>query len=54
MDSVRKTSFKKAVAKPKEVMDSRFGHKKLYKNDEKPSIAVWNSPGRGPNGESQN
>ncbi len=54
MDAVRKSSFKKAVPKPKKVMDSRFGLRKLYQNNEKPSVAVWNSPGRGPNGESQN
>jgi len=54
MDPVRKSSFKKAVSKPKVVMDSRFGLRKLPQNNEKPSIAVWNTPGRGPNGESQN
>lgn len=52
---MRGGEFKKSVTKPKKVIDSRFGLRKLrYNSNEKPSIATWNTPGRGPNGESQN
>jgi len=55
LDPVRGREFKKSVSKPKKVMDSRFGLRKLPQNsNERPSIAVWNTPGKGPNGESQN
>lgn len=52
---MRNSNFKKAVAKPKKVIDSRFGLRKYYfNNNEKPRVAVYNTPGRGQNGESQN
>jgi hypothetical protein len=52
---MRNLVFKDAVAKPVEVNDSRFGLRNFFVNDaEKPSIGIYNTPGRGPNGESQN
>jgi hypothetical protein len=55
LDSMRKAEFKNAVEKPRTVNDSRFGLRKLFKTDkEKPSIGIYATPGRGPNGESQN
>lgn len=52
---MRKTEFKEAVVKPTQIMDSRFGLRKFFLTDaEKPSIGIYNTPGRGPNGESQN
>jgi hypothetical protein len=51
---MRKSEFKKAVVKPVTIVDSRFGLRKLFLTDkEKPSIGVYNTPGRGPNGEHQ-
>ena len=51
----RKKVFKSAVAKPLTVRDSRFGLRKMYLNpNESPSIAVFNTPGKGINGEHQN
>jgi len=56
LDTVkRKKVFKSAVAKPLTVRDSRFGLRKMYLNpNESPSIAVFNTPGKGINGEHQN
>ena len=52
---MRLLDFKKAVTKPLTVKDSRFGLRKMFLTDkEKPSISVFASPGKGPNGESQN
>ena len=53
---MRLPDFKNAVIKPITVNDSRFGLRKFFLTDkEKPSIGgVFASPGRGPNGESQN
>lgn len=37
------------------IVDSRFGKRKITLNTkEKPSIAVYGTPGKGPNGEHQN
>jgi len=55
LDSVRKTEFKESVVKPAQIMDSRFGLRKFFLTDaEKPSIGIYNTPGKGQNGESQN
>jgi hypothetical protein len=52
---MRKTEFKEAVSKPAEIKDSRFGLRNFFLTDtEKPSIGIYNTPGRGQNGESQN
>ena len=52
---MRKVEFKDAHPKPVEINDSRFGLRKFFFNDtDKPSIGIYNTPGRGPNGESQN
>lgn len=52
---MRNAEFAGAVIKPTEIKDSRFGLRKFFVNDaEKPSIGIYNTPGRGPNGESQN
>ena len=52
---MRKAEFKGAVEKPRLVNDSRFGIRKLFKTDkETPSIGIYATPGRGPNGEHQN
>jgi hypothetical protein len=51
----RKKEFKESVFKPLTVNDSRFGIRKMFLNTkEKPSIAGYSSPGKGPNGEHQN
>ena len=48
-------AIKDAHPKPVEINDSRFGLRKFFFNDtDKPSIGIYNTPGRGPNGESQN
>jgi len=53
--SMRYKEFLQAEPKPIQVQDSRFGLRKFFTTDkEKPSIVVWNQPGKGPNGESQN
>lgn len=55
MDSLRKNEFKEAVVKPTQIKDSRFGIRKFFLTDaDKPSIGIYNTTGRGPNGESQN
>lgn len=52
---MRYKEFERAEPKPIQVNDSRFGIRKLFTTDkEKPNIVVWNQPGKGPNGESQN
>ncbi len=39
--------FRKAMPKPTIIKDSRFGIRKFYLNpNEKPSIFVYNNPGR--------
>jgi len=46
----RDNEFKTAT-----IVDSRFGKRKITLNTkEKPSIAVYGTPGKGPNGEHQN
>jgi len=40
--------FKAGIPKPTIIKDSRFGIRKIYLNpNEKPSILVYNNPGRG-------
>ena len=44
----RTTEMKKAVAKPKTIVDSRFGVRKAFFNPtESPKIATYMNPGRG-------
>ncbi len=44
----RTTELKKAVAKPKTIVDSRFGVRKAFFNPtESPKIATYMNPGRG-------
>jgi hypothetical protein len=51
----RKDIFKEPLAKPFTTNDSRFGLRKFFLTTrERPSIAGYTRPGRGPNGESQN
>jgi len=51
----RKAAFKDSTAKPLIINDSRFGLRKMYINEkERPSIATYRLPGKGPNGEHQN
>jgi hypothetical protein len=51
----RNSSFKEAIAKPTKVNDSRFGIRRMFLNSqERPRIAVYGTPGKGPNGEHQN
>jgi hypothetical protein len=56
MVTLRKQEFDNAVHKPIIVNDSRFGLRKFFLNEnEKPRIGgIYASPGKGPNGESQN
>lgn len=54
MDTVkRKKAFKEAAATPATVVDSRFGIRKMFLNNERSSTAGYKKPGRGANGESQ-
>jgi hypothetical protein len=48
--------FHNAVPKPVVINDSRFGIRKFFFNQkEEPSIGgIYSTPGKGPNGESQN
>ena len=51
----RKKEFQPPKSKELSIRDSRFGLRKMFLNDnEKPSIAVYGTPGKGPNGEHQN
>jgi len=51
----RKKEFKIPKAKEITIRDSRFGLRRMFLNEnEKPSIAVYGTPGKGPNGEHQN
>lgn len=56
MDPIkRKSEFKNAVIKPAKYVDSRFGIRRLFLNkQERPRVAQYSKPGRGPNGEHQN
>jgi hypothetical protein len=49
----RAKNFFEAVPMPYTIRDSRFGLRKLVNNPERPSIASYSAPGRGPNGEHQ-
>jgi hypothetical protein len=50
------SEFHNAVPKPVVINDSRFGIRKFFFNQkEEPSIGgIYATPGKGPNGESQN
>lgn len=51
----RKKEFQPTKVKELAIRDSRFGLRKMFLNEnEKPSIAVYGTPGKGPNGEHQN
>lgn len=51
----RKKEFQMPKAKEVSIRDSRFGLRKFFLNEnEKPRIAVYGTPGKGPNGEHQN
>jgi hypothetical protein len=51
----RSKEFNKPLAKPVEVRDSRFGiHRMFFESQERPRIATYMNPGKGPNGEHQN
>jgi hypothetical protein len=51
---MRKKEFRQAVVStPLKYSDSRFGHRRPTSN-EKPSIFVYGTPGRGVQGEHQN
>jgi hypothetical protein len=55
MDTVkRKKEFKEAVPAPANIVDSRFGIRKMILSNERSSVAGYKHPGRGQNGESQN
>jgi hypothetical protein len=55
MKKVRKKAFKESTEQPLTVNDSRFGIRRLFINSqERPRIATYNTPGKGPNGEHQN
>ena len=55
MDTVkRKKEFKNAVPVPANIVDSRFGIRKMILSNERSSIAGYQNPGRGQNGEHQN
>ena len=56
MDSVKRNSeFKQQIAKPAKYIDSRFGIRRLFlTKQERPRVAQYSKPGRGPNGEHQN
>ena len=51
----RKKEFKEAIKTPFTITDSRFGLRSFFLNPkEKPRIAIYKAPGKGPNGEHQN
>jgi len=51
----RTEEFQQPEIKESTIRDSRFGLRRLFLNEnEKPSIAVYGTPGKGPNGEHQN
>jgi len=55
MDAVnRKTEFNEGAPVPAQIIDSRFGIRKMILSNERSSIAGYQNPGRGQNGESQN
>ena len=52
---MRKKEFKKAVPKPIQFKDSRFGIRRMFINtQERPRVATYRTPGKGVNGEHQN
>ena len=52
---MRKKEFKKEIQKPITLSDSRFGIRRLFTNtQERPRIAMYRTPGKGVQGESQN
>jgi hypothetical protein len=51
----RKKEFEIPTAKEVTIRDSRFGLRRMFLNEnEKPNIAIYSTPGKGPNGEHQN
>lgn len=56
MDAVsRKKEFTQNEPEEVTISDSRFGIRRLFINrQERPRIATYSTPGRGPNGEHQN
>jgi hypothetical protein len=51
----RKKEFKQPKAQLATIRDSRFGLRRTYLSpQERPSIATYSTPGKGPNGEHQN
>ena len=55
MDTVkRKDDFKEGMPVPAQIIDSRFGIRNMILSNERSSVAGYQNPGRGQNGESQN
>jgi hypothetical protein len=56
LDSMkRKSEFKQSVAKPAKYIDSRFGIRRIFlTKQERPRVAQYTRPGKGPNGEHLN
>ena len=56
LDPVKRTDeFKQQIAEPATYADSRFGIRRLFlTKQERPRVAHFSSPGKGPNGEHQN
>lgn len=51
----RKEEFKKSPEKEATISDSRFGIRRMFLNtQERPRVAQYAKPGKGPNGEHQN
>ena len=51
----RTAEFKQVLAKPAKYIDSRFGIRRMFLNkQERPRVAQYAHPGKGPNGEHQN
>jgi hypothetical protein len=55
MDAVkRKKEFNEGAPVPTQIVDSRFGIRNMILNNERSSVAGYQNPGRGQNGEHQN
>ena len=51
----RKKAFKPPKVEQATMSDSRFGVRRMFlTKQERPRIATYRTPGKGPNGESQN
>jgi hypothetical protein len=54
MDTIkRKDAFKEGMPVPAQIVDSRFGIRTMILNNERSSVAGYQHPGRGANGEHQ-